>query len=90
MDVPSIIIFYIMMLNIYFGIFNLIPIPPLDGFHIISALFIRRAGQVVSALYRFGFLILLVLLLTNVIGFLLGTVSAGVTSGYQAFFGLIG
>lgn len=89
-DVPSIIIFYIMILNIYFGIFNLIPIPPLDGFHIISALFIRRAGQVVSALYRFGFLILLVLLLTNVIGFLLGTVSAGVTSGYEAFFGLFG
>jgi Zn-dependent protease len=89
-DIPSIIIFYIMVLNIYFGIFNLIPIPPLDGFHIISALFIRRAGQVVSALYRFGFLILLVLLLTNVIGFLLGTVSAGVLSGYEAFFGLFG
>jgi len=87
-DIPSIIMFYIMILNIYFGIFNLIPIPPLDGFHIISALFIRKAGQVVNTLYRFGFLILLILLFTNVIPLLLGTVSSGVTSGYQAFFGL--
>jgi Zn-dependent protease len=87
-DIASIIIFYIMILNIYFGIFNLIPIPPLDGFHIISALFIRKAGKVVNILYRYGFLILLVLLFTNVIGMLLGTVSSAVITGYTAFFGL--
>lgn len=87
-DIASYIIYYIIMLNIYFGIFNLIPIPPLDGFHIISALFIRKAGQVVSVLYRFGFIILLVLLLTGVIGFLLNAVSSIVLNGYAAFFGL--
>ena len=87
-DIPSIIIFYVMILNIYFGIFNLIPIPPLDGFHIISALFIRKAGKVINALYRYGFIILLILLLTNAIGMLLGAVSSAVISGYSAFFGL--
>lgn len=88
MDIASYIIYYIIVLNIYFGIFNLIPIPPLDGFHIISALFIRRAGQVINTLYRFGFLILLVLLLTGVIGFLLNAALSFVLSGYAAFFGL--
>jgi len=88
MDIASYIIYYIIVLNIYFGIFNLIPIPPLDGFHIISALFIRRAGQIVSTLYRFGFLILLVLLLTGVIGNLLNAALSFVLSGYAAFFGL--
>ncbi len=88
MDIASYIIYYIVILNIYFGIFNLIPIPPLDGFHIISALFIRRAGQVINILYRFGFLILIVLLITGVFNFLLGTVSAGILSGYASFFNL--
>ena len=78
----------IIMINIYLAIFNLIPIPPLDGFHIISALFIRKAGQVVNILYRYGFIILLVLLLTGVIGMVLGFVSDGILTAYSAFFGL--
>ena len=78
----------IYIINLYIAIFNLIPIPPLDGFHIISALFIRKAGQVVNMLYRYGFIILLVLLVSGVVSLLLGYVSEGILTAYSAFFSL--
>lgn len=87
-DIASTIIYYIMVLNIYFGIFNLIPIPPLDGFHIISALFIRKAGQVIAALYRYGFIILFILLLTGAFSYVMSGALQGVIGAYSAFFGL--
>ncbi|MEI6100480.1 MAG: site-2 protease family protein [Eubacteriales bacterium] len=85
-DIASTIIDYIMILNIYFGVFNLIPIPPLDGFHIISALFIKKAGQVVAALYRYGFIILFILLLTGAFSFIMKAALNGVLSVYISIF----
>ncbi len=93
-SIAAIIVYYIIFFNIYFGIFNLIPIPPLDGFHIISTLFIRKAGKVVNFLYRYGYIILLVLILPSmfgfpsVIGILLNFVGGGILSAYSAFFSL--
>ena len=46
--------------NILLALFNLIPIPPLDGSHILFT-FLKNF-EVKTFLYRFGFLILLVLL----------------------------
>jgi Zn-dependent protease len=87
-DIASTIISYIVVYNIFFGVFNLIPIPPLDGFHIISALFIRKAGQVVAALYRYGFIILFVLLLTGAFSFVMNGALTGIWAGYASFFSL--
>ena len=78
----------IYIINLYIAIFNLIPIPPLDGFHIISALFIRKAGKVVNILHRYGFIILLVLLISGAVSLLLGYVSNGILTAYSAFFSL--
>lgn len=47
---------------------NLLPIPPLDGSHIVEGLLPPRLGWQYSRLGRYGFLILLVLLLTGVVG----------------------
>lgn len=77
---------YIIILNVYLATFNLIPIPPLDGFHIISSLFIKKAGQVVMFLYKYGYIILLVLIFTRVIGFVCGTLSDIIITGYENFF----
>lgn len=87
-DIASTIIYFIMILNIYFGVFNLIPIPPLDGFHIISALFIRKAGAVVTALYRYGFIILFVLLLTGAFTYVMSGALQGILMGYSSIFNL--
>lgn len=85
-DIASTIIRDIILLNIYFGVFNLIPIPPLDGFHIFSALFIKKAGQVVNALYRYGFIILLILLLTRAFDVILKAALGGVLYVYISIF----
>lgn len=52
--------------NIMLGVFNLLPIPPLDGGHMITALLINRYPDAVVWLYRYSFFILLMLFLLPV------------------------
>lgn len=52
-------------LNLALGIFNLIPLPPLDGGHFLPYLLPRAAAGVLQALERYGMLILLVLVFTG-------------------------
>ena len=78
------------MINLYIAVFNVIPIPPLDGFHIISVLFIKKANAAVYALYRYGFIILLVLVFTGAVSFLLSNASQAILTGYLNFFSLFG
>ena len=80
----------IIMINLYIAVFNVIPIPPLDGFHIISVLFIKKANAAVYALYRYGFIILLVLVFTGAVSFLLSNASQAILTGYLNFFSLFG
>ena len=51
-------------ISIALGIFNLLPIPPLDGSHFLSALWPAATVWVT----RFGFIILIVLVLSGVVG----------------------
>lgn len=75
-------------LNIQFAIFNLLPIPPLDGFHVVTSIFIKKRYVVVEFLQRYGIIILLGLILTGVIPTIMGYVSSGLWSLYSSFFGL--
>ncbi|HUO62886.1 MAG TPA: site-2 protease family protein [Terriglobales bacterium] len=52
-------------LNLALGIFNLIPIPPLDGGHFLPYLLPRPAANLLRGLERYGMLILLVLVFTG-------------------------
>lgn len=45
--------------NIMLGCFNILPIPPLDGSHILTALLIKRFPETVEWLYRYSIFILL-------------------------------
>ena len=58
------IIQYVMIINILLFIFNMIPIPPLDGSRIITALF-NRNREFVQNYNRYGVYILLALLMMN-------------------------
>jgi Zn-dependent protease len=51
-------------INIMLGAFNILPIPPLDGSHIVSALLIKKFPRAVAWLYRYSLIILLVLFIT--------------------------
>lgn len=55
-------------LNILLALFNLIPIPPLDGSRLLAAL-LPSQGQVwVDQLERYGFIILIALSMTGILG----------------------
>ena len=57
--------------NVIFMVLNLLPLPPLDGGRIVVSLLPHRMAWRFAQIERFGFIILIVLLLTGVLGVIL-------------------
>ena len=68
----ELIAFEALSLNVLLAVFNMLPIPPLDGGQIMMALLPPRVTMQLRFLYEYGFLILMALLLTGVLGYLVG------------------
>jgi Zn-dependent protease len=58
-------------INIFLALFNLIPIPPLDGSHILSILLPPDLRRLYHQLDQVGFILILILFYTGVMGALL-------------------
>jgi Zn-dependent protease len=56
-------LFYFISINVFLGLFNLLPLPPFDGSHIVEGLLPTRAARVYARLRPYGFPLLIVLLL---------------------------
>jgi Zn-dependent protease len=50
---------YLLFMNIGLGLFNLLPIPPLDGSHVLENLLPPRAAQKYREFGRYGAIIIL-------------------------------
>jgi Zn-dependent protease len=68
------IVFLSVVVNVSLAVFNLIPIPPLDGFGVVESLVPASAIPAVIWLRRYGFLILIAAMYTGVLGFIMNPV----------------
>jgi Zn-dependent protease len=87
-QIISTILFYIVMMNIVLCVFNLIPIPPLDGHHFVKGFIARKSPRFYMYYMRYGQFLLLILVFTRMLSSLLFYVTNGILYLYSMFFGL--
>lgn len=73
----------IISINLSLAVFNLIPVSPLDGSHLFEILLIRKFPKAVFFLRKYGYYILIALLLFGAAN---GFISAAVNAMYSAFY----
>jgi len=77
------------LMNLGLGIFNLLPIPPLDGFGVLAAILPDRFAPQLHILEQYGMIILIVLLFTDILGTVLIPVRDLIASTYETIIILI-
>lgn len=73
----------IVLMNLGLGVFNLLPIPPLDGFGVLGGLLPGRLAYRLLALEQYGMIILVLLLFTDILSRVLYPAVNGLASVYQ-------
>ena len=73
---------YTIEFNIVFGIFNLIPLPPLDGSKVLAYFFFFFLRGIMYTLERYSFIILLIIFCTNITSYI-------ITPAYNAILNLL-
>ena len=72
---------YFVQTNLVLAIFNLIPVPPLDGYHVLNDLFIRRPLFATPRSQQIGMGLLYLAAFTGVLSDVLGTVYQWIVGG---------
>jgi Zn-dependent protease len=78
------VLFQFALVNVLLGVFNLIPIPPLDGSGVLVSVFGGGVARAYAAMAPFGFLLLILLLSTGLLGRLFRPVLIAI---YRVVFG---
>jgi len=66
-EVTRAFFYYFMMLNVYFALFNLIPVPPLDGSRLVSYFLPPKLGYYYNYIERYGMLVLMLVMYTGLL-----------------------
>ncbi|MBQ6842995.1 MAG: site-2 protease family protein [Firmicutes bacterium] len=66
--------YYFVYINITLAIFNLLPVPPLDGSKILGGLLPHEQQHIIYELERYGMAILLLLSFTGILGKIIGPI----------------
>lgn len=86
----STFLYYCITLNIYLAIFNLIPIPPLDGSKILAGFLPKStAYKYLTTMEQYGFLILMVLIIFNITSIILVPAANAVLGVFSFILNLI-
>lgn len=64
--------FYSVLINVVLALFNLLPIPPLDGFGVVESLVPRSFAPAVYWMRRFGMILLVVVIFSGALQWMLG------------------
>lgn len=79
-----IILQYIYIYNIVFAVFNIIPIPPLDGSQILVLFLPPKALMFYYRYQRYGMIVIFVLALTGLLGIIINPAINGIVSLFSA------
>ena len=69
LEALSLIFYYLVMINVFLAIFNLIPVPPLDGSGILAGLLTDEAAAKYDRIRPYGFIIVIGLIYLGVLDF---------------------
>ncbi|MEQ1499634.1 MAG: site-2 protease family protein [Novosphingobium sp.] len=90
-------LFKFILINVFLALFNLLPIPPFDGSHIMEGLLPESAAQAYGNLRKYGFLLVIVLIVVlpqlipsfDPVGYLIGAPVNWLTGQYLGLVGAI-
>lgn len=88
-DIISLVFQSTVLMNLGLGVFNLLPVPPLDGFGVLRGLLPVHFDAHLQAIEQYGMIILVILLFTDILSKVLSPAVINIFNLYQSIISLI-
>ena len=76
-------------INLSLAVFNLLPIPPLDGFHVFNDIILKGRLRLNPQLFQITQAVLMIAMLTGILGNVLSTITGTIENGVLSIFLMI-